>query len=277
MKKTELYNNLPKELIDKTKLRPGETVSYKLVGIGANPMDPSRMAIPSLKNVPSVDQIWDSATETYVDIAPVRSVDPDGKHNFHSIYFYGSSGGIMVLHGGRAVDQEIHSYLSLCNYNKSNQGRDTSKEAIFELVDETVKSETERRSRNIKREALNAAADLNPEDVRDYIASMGLDDTGKIDVLRNKLEEMADKTPQQFMELINNKQAIMKASVNRAISKGVILFNAEQSRFMWPNGEVILTVSRTTGGNNVDELVSYCVSNAKGEKVYNTINAKGKK
>jgi c-di-AMP phosphodiesterase-like protein len=106
---------------------------------------------------------------------------------------------------------------------------------------------------------------------------MGLDDTGKIDVLRNKLEEMADKTPQQFMELINNKQAIMKASVNRAISKGVILFNAEQSRFMWPNGEVILTVSRTTGGNNVDELVSYCVSNAKGEKVYNTINAKGKK
>jgi hypothetical protein len=277
MKKTDLYNNLPKELIDKTKLRPGEIVSYKLVGIGANPMDPSRMAIPSLRNVPSIDQIWEPSTETYVDIAPVKSVDPSGKHIFHKIYFYGVSGGILVLHGGRAVDQEIHSYLSLCNYNKSNQGRDTSKEAIFELVDEAVKSETERRSRNIKREALNAAADLNPEDVRDYIASMGLDDTGKIDVLRNKLEEMADKTPQQFMELINNKQAIMKASVNRAISKGVILFNAEQSRFMWPNGEVILTVSRTTGGNNVDELVSYCVSNAKGEKVYNTINAKGKK
>lgn len=277
MKKTDLYNNLPKELIDKTKLRPGEIVSYKLVGIGANPMDPSRMAIPSLRNVPSIDQIWEPTTETYVDIAPVKSVEPSGKHIFHKIYFYGTSGGILVLHGGRAVDQEIHSYLSLCNYNKSNQGRDTSKEAIFELVDEAVKSETERRSRNIKREALNAAADLNPEDVRDYIASMGLDDTGKIDVLRNKLEEMADKTPQQFMELINNKQAIMKASVNRAISKGVILFNAEQSRFMWPNGEVILTVSRTTGGNNVDELVSYCVSNAKGEKVYNTINAKGKK
>lgn len=277
MKKTALYNNLPDEVIAKTKLRPGETVSYRLVGLSANPMDPTRLAIPSLKSVPSIDQIWDPVSESYVDIAAVKSVDPDGTHNMHRIYFYGNAGGVITLHGGRAADQEIHSYLSLCNYNKSKDGRDETKEPIFELVDETKRSEVERKSRNIKREALNAAADLSADEVRDYIAALGMDDSGKIEVLRNHLEEMADKVPTQFMELISNKQAVMKATINRALAKNAIIFNPEQSRFVWPNGEVILTVSRTTGGNHIEELVSFCVSSAKGEKVYSTISTKAKK
>jgi len=277
MKKTTLYNNLPDEVIAKTKLRPGETVSYRLVGLSANPMDPTRLAIPSLKSVPSIDQIWDPVSESYVDIAAVKSVDPDGTHNMHKIYFYGNAGGVITLYGGRAIDQEIHSYLSLCNYNKSKEGRDVTKEPIFELVDEGKRSETERKSRNIKREALNAAADLSADEVRDYIAALGMDDSGKIEVLRNHLEEMADKVPTQFMELISNKQAVMKATINRALAKNLIMFNPEQSRFVWPNGEVILTVSRTTGGNHIEELVSFCVSSAKGEKVYSTISSKAKK
>lgn len=277
MKKTSIYNNLPDEVIAKTKLRPGEVVSYRLVGLSANPMDPSRLAIPSLKSVPSIDQVWDPVSESYVDIAAVRSVDPDGTHNMHKIYFYGNAGGILTLYGGRAVDQEIHSYLSLCNYNKSKEGRDDTKEPIFELVDENKRSEVERKSRNIKREALNAAADLSADEVRDYIAALGMDDSGKIEILRNQLEEMADKTPAQFMELISNKQAVMKATINRALAKNAIIFNPEQSRFVWPNGEVILTVSRTTGGNHIEELVSFCVSSAKGEKVYSTISTKAKK
>lgn len=277
MKKTALYNNLPDEVIAKTKLRPGETVSYRLVGLSVNPMDPSRLAIPSLKSVPSIDQIWDPVTESYIDIAAVKSVDPDGTHNMHKIYFYGNSGGTITLYGGRAIDQEIHSYLSICNYNKSKEGRDETKEPIFELIDEGRRSETERKSRNIKREALNAAADLSADEVRDYIAALGMDDSGKIEVLRNHLEEMADKVPTQFMELISNKQAVMKATINRALAKNAIVFNPEQSRFVWPNGEVILTVSRTTGGNHIEELVSFCVSSAKGEKVYSTISTKAKK
>jgi ribosomal protein L20 len=183
----------------------------------------------------------------------------------------------MILYGGRAVDQDIHAYLMLCNYNGANPNRDTSKEVIFELVDEGAKSENERRSRNVKREALNAAADLSADEVRNYIAAMGQDDTAKVDILRNKLEEMADKDPHGFMELINNKQAAMKATINRAINKGVINFEAEQSRFTWPNGEVILVVSRTTGGDHIEELLGYCVGSPKGEKVFQTIQSKSKK
>lgn len=277
MKKTKLFNNLSPELIQSTKLKPGEKVVYRVNGIQRNPMDPTKFAIPSARNVPPIDQIYDEKLGEYVDIAAVKSTDPEGNHTFHEIFFYGNQGGMLVLSGGRGADQEIHSYLSLCNYNSSNPNRDTTKEPIFELVDENARSAKERIHRNLKREALNASADLTADEVRNYIAALGQDDTRPLEVLRNELETMADNDPKGFLELVNNKQASMKAILNRALVKGVILFDHEQSRYTWPNGEAILTVARTTGGEPVEELISYCVSSAKGEKVFTTIQSKAKK
>lgn len=277
MRKTELYNSVSPELLKPTKLKPGEKVVYRILNIEKNPMDPSRWALPSIVSVPPTDQIYDKAKEEYVDIAAVKSVDTKGKHKFHEIYFHGSLGCTMVLHGGRAADQELHSYLSLCNYNASNPNRDTAKEPIFELVDENARSEKERKNRNLKREALNAAYDLSTDEVKNYIAALGQDDTQPVEVLRNQLETMADNDPASFLELINNKQASMKAVINRALSKGVILFDHESSRYTWPTGEAILTVARSTAGDAADELVSFCVSSAKGEKVFQTIQSKSKK
>lgn len=276
MRKTELYNNLPKELLESTKLKPGETVVYRLHDLPEHPFIPGKKAIPAIRQVPVTDQIYDPKSETYIDIAAVRSVDSKGDHTFHDLSFTISSAGELRLVGGRGSDQEIHSYLSLCNYNISNPNRDNTKDAIFEFVDEGAKSDVERKQRNIKREALNAAADLTAEDVRNYTAALGRDDSGKLEVLRNHLEDMADKNPSDFLDLIGNKQALMKATINRALNKGVIVFNEEQSRFSWPNGEAILTVARTTAGDNVEELISFCVSSAKGEKVYQTIQSKAK-
>jgi hypothetical protein len=276
MKKTELYNQLSDKLVKSTMLKPGQSVTYRLTNIQKSSLDPTRLAIPAAKNVPATDTIFDEEKGEYVDIAAVRAVDGQGNHTFHEIFFYSNMAGHMILQGGRAVDQEIHSYLSLCDYNASKPNRDTSKDAIFELVDEEAKAEKESRTRNIRREALNAAADMSAEDVKTYAAAMGKDDTKAVSVLRNELEEMADTNPQDFLNLINNKQAVVTATVNRAIKKGVILFNQEQSRFEWPNKEVILVVART-GSDAIDEFVSFCTSSAKGEKVFQTIQSKTKK
>ena len=275
MKQTKLYNAISKSLLDKTKLKPGQTVTYKLHNITTAPMDPSRLAIPTYKNVPPIDQIWDEEKQEFVDIACVKSFDAQGNHTFHEILFTRAQAGHLILHGGRAIDQEIHSYLQLCNYNATNPNRDTTKEIIFEEVNEEAKAETLTRSRNKRREALNAAADLNVDEVRNFSAALGKDDTRPVAVLRNELEELADQDPQAFLDLIGNQQNAMKATINRAIKKGVIIYNEEQSRFEWPNKEAILTVAR--GTEAVDELVSFCVSSTKGEKVYQTISSKAKK
>jgi len=275
MKTSKIYNNLPAELLTKTKLKPGQTVTYKLVNMSPIPMDPSRLAIPTIFEIPPIDQIYNEKTGEYYDIAALKSVDAQGNHTYHPLYFTRQGAGHMTLVGGRAQDQEIHSYLSLCNYNASNESRDTSKEALFELIDEEAKAEKQARTRNIKREALNAAADLGTEEVRDYAAALGKDDTRPVKVLKNELEELADSDPQAFMDLLGNKQLVMKATINRAVKKGVILFNSEQSRYEWPNKEAIFTVAR--GTEAVDELISFCISSPKGEKVYQTIQSKAKK
>jgi hypothetical protein len=276
MKKTEMYNQLSEKLIKETMLKPGQSVTYRLCKIEKDPFDPNRLAIPAVKGVPVIDTIYDEEKGQYVDIAAVRSVDGQGNHLFHEINFYSNMAGHMILTGGRAYDQEIHSYLSICDYNASKPNRDETKEAIFELVDETKTAEKESRTRNQRREALNAAADLSTEDVKTYAAALGKDDSKAVSVLRNELEEMADKDPAAFLDLMNNKLAVVTATVNRAIKKGVILFNQEQSRFEWPTKEVILVVART-GSDAIDEFVSFCTSSAKGEKVFQTIQSKAKK
>jgi len=277
MRKTNLYNGVSESLVKKTMLKPGEQVVYRLYNMQKNPMNPEKIAIPSAKNVPPVDTIWDEEKGEYVDIACIKSVDAQGNHNFQEIFFYGNMAGHLILQGGRAFDQEIHTYLTLCDYNASKPNRDTTKEIIFERVDEEVKAEKESRTRNIRREALNAAADLTPEEVKDYAAALGKDDSKPVKVLRNELEEMADSQPEDFMSLINNKQAVMKATINRALKKNALVFNEEQSRFEWPNKEAILTVARTTGSDAIEELISFCISSAKGEKVFQTIQSKAKK
>lgn len=258
-------------------LKPNEQVMFRVSGIQQNPMDPTKWSIPAAKNVPPIDQIWDEEKQEFIDIAAVKNFNSEGDHTFHEIYFYGNQGGHLILRGGRAIDQELYSYLTLSNYNGSNPNRDESKEIYFTLVDEKSKSEQEIKVRNLKREALNISSDLSADDVKNYIAAMGQDDNRPITVLRNDLETLADNDPKSFLELVNNKQAVMKATLNRAIKKGIIVFDEEQSKFSWPNGEVITVTARTTGGDAVEDLLAYCVGNAKGEKVFQTIQTKSKK
>jgi uncharacterized protein (DUF1778 family) len=276
MKKTKLYNHsIPEEVIKKTLLKKGEVVRYRLHNIGRSSLNPNMLAFPVSKNVPPVDSVYLPEEGMYVDIAAVRSVDAQGNHTFHEIEFRGSQAGQLILTGGRANDQEIHSYLSLSDFNASKEGRDETKEPIFEKVDEEAKAESLSYSRNLKREALNSAADLSVDDIRNYIAARGGDDTRPIKVLRNELEELADADPQAFMDLLSNTTATHKATLQRALTKGAIMFNAEQSRYEWPNKEPILTVAR--GDDAINELVSFCISSPKGEKILQTISSKSKK
>lgn len=277
MKKTKMFNNISPELLAPTLLKKGEQAIYKIVGIQPDPMNPGKWSMPAAKNVPPTDQIWDETKQEYIDIAAVKTFDQEGNHTFHDIFFYGNQGGHIILRAGNAVDQELHSYLMICNYNGSNPNRDTTKEIYFELVDEKAKSIAESKVRNLKREALNASADLSPEEVKTYTAARGQDDTRPVEVLRNELENLADVDPKAFLDLIENKQAIMKATLNRAVKKGVIVFDEQQSKYSWPNGEVITIVARSTGSDAVEDLIAFCVSNAKGEKVYQTIQQKSKK
>lgn len=276
MRKTDLFNNVSDSLLEKTKLKKDEIVRYRIISTARHPLT-GEFIIPSAVSIPATDEIWDQELQEFVNIAAIDRISPDGSVSFENIWFYGSDFGILTLAGGSAKAQNLHSYLALSNYNASNPNRNTQVEPFYELMDENAKSETERKTRNLKREALNIAADLSIDDVKTYIAALGKDDTRKVEVMRNELEMFADRFPKEFLELMDNKQATLKAVINRALNKNIITFDVEQSRFSWANGEVIVTVSRSTQGDNVEDLLTYLISSTKGEKILQTIQSKLKK
>jgi hypothetical protein len=277
MRKTEEYNNLSEKKIKSATLKRGEIAVFRSAAIQRHPFMPEEVVIPTYQGVSPVDQIWDEELQEYVDIAAIKTVKPGGEPEFHEIAFTKIGAGHIILKGDSAGDREIYSFMFLSNFNGSNPDRNTDSPIMYTMIDEIKKSEVERKGRNFKREALNIAADLSADDVRVYSAALGRDDSRSLEVLRNELELLADRDPQGFLELVNNKQSTMKAIINRALLKGVLSFDNERSMFTWPNGEVILTVARATGQDAVDELIAFCISSAKGEKVYQTITAKSKK
>jgi hypothetical protein len=273
MKKFENVNAVSPALLDSTKLKRDESKIFVLANISEHPWT-KELIIPSGLSIPSFDQIFDDEKNDWVEIAAINRLDKQGNHTYHEITFFGQSAGRIILTGGRGADQEIYSFLKLSNYNGSNPHRDVSKPIYYYEVDETKKAEVEEKRRDLKREALNAASDLSAQDVRDFVASIGIDDRQDLKILRNKLGEMADKNPQDFLDLLQNKIAVIKASVNRAIRDGQIIFDTAASKFSWTHGEEILRVPRAEDA--VDELAGYLATNPKGEKILQTLRSKKK-
>lgn len=271
MKVTKLYNKLPESLIEKTKLKKGEKAVYRLVNLQKDPMNPDRWAIPTSVRVKPIDDIYDNETQEYYSIAAVKSVSANDEHVFHDIFFTKSNAGLIELEGGRATDQEIHTFLYLADYRANKEGRDATKEALYELVDEKKKADESRKVRSMMRDALNAAADMKPQEVKDFIAALGRDDKRDLGILRDEIEVFAQQNPKEFLETFNNKQNPMKATLKRALDKGVILFSDEENKFSFADGEVICVVARSTGNKHIEGLLAHCISGKKGEAVYQRI------
>ncbi len=281
MKLVKHFNNLSPELLATTKLERDQVVKYRVhtVGVGKRkmtPLMPMVPAIPTAKNVPPTDQIYDQYKKEFVTIGAIRNVKSNGNPGFYDLTFRRTSGGMIILKGGRVADSEIHSYLMLTDYNGSKVDRDTSKPILFYFVDENKIAEDNSAARKALRIALNTAADLSEDNVRIFTAARGLDDRRKLSVLRDELEAFAAATPVKFMEFISSAQTTVNAVVQKAIKNGKIKFNAEQSRYEWPTGEPILTVART-GQDAVEEFALWLKSDIRGEKVFQLLNVSDKK
>lgn len=278
MKVLKHFNALSEELLATTKLKKDQIVKYRVhvVGVGkrrTTPLMPMVPAIPVSKNVPPSDQIWDDKKGSFVTIGAIRNVKSNGNPAFYDLTFRRATAGIITLRGGRAADQEIHSYLMLCDFNGSKVDRDPSKPILFHLIDESKIAEVKSEGRKSLRVALNTAADLSEDDVRTYVAARGGDEKRPLKVLRDELEAFAEAQPDKFMEFIANAQTTVSAVVQRALNSGKIKFNGEQSRYEWTNGEPILTVART-GNDAVEEFALWLRSDLKGEKVFQMLNTK---
>ena len=271
MKKHQDWNDISKESMP-PKLKRGEKAVYRILGIKGDPSRPETFKIPSAVNVPGKDRVYDSTKDEYVDIANIKSIAVGGKMKCHSVWFQKEFNGVLILDGARRDDAEIYEYLELCNYNASNANRSQDVKAIFERVNPTAQAEKKRQTRSTRRQALNVAAEMNAQAVRDFAASMGWNDKQELVVLRDLVEDYADANPTDFIKKSKNKQNSLSALINRANKSGVIKFDARSNGWKWADSsEVICNVAR--GTDRVEGLVVHITESKNGPEVIKTLQS----
>ncbi len=271
MKKHLDWNNISKESMP-PKLKKGEKAIYKILGIKGDPSNPETYRIPSAVNVPGKDRVYDSIKEEYVDIANIKSVGVGGKMKCHNVWFVKEYNGTLILDGSKRDDSEIYEYLELSNYNASNENRSEDVKPIYARVNPTATAETARKTRTTRRQALNVAAEMSASDIRDFSALMGWNDNQDLVILRDLVEDYADKSPSEFIKKSKNKQNSLSALINRADKASVIKFDGRSNGWKWADSnEVICSVAR--GTDRVEGLVVHLTESANGAQVIKTLQS----
>lgn len=255
--------------VKKYKLKPDDVKIFKILTTKRDKHYPDRPMIPAAVIVPSKDIIIYNGEP--VEIACIKTTKAKGVPVLHELWFLKESAGTITCRGGNVADQQKYEYLMLCNFRKNNPDRDPTKRALFELLDPKAKATEERATRTERLRAMKYAEDMERDEVMTFSAASGWDVDDE-DVLRNRIESMAESDPLGFLARATNRHNNIKADIKRALDKQVISFDAQASSFSWSsNGELITNVPRSTKGSHLDGLLNFIINNERGESVYDEI------
>ena len=268
MIKTKNYNNIE----DVPTLKRNEVKAFQYYGIKDDPLNAGQVSMPSVIIVPNKDRVFDPKRNDYVDIAAIKTIGIGDKPAFAEIKFTKQNRGKLILKGSVPVEKEVFEYLSISNANASNPNRDTSVRPLYELVNPAAEAKSKRQTRSLRREAMNVAAELSGSEVREFVSSLGKDETRDLSVLRDELETLAEATPKDFIKLSKNSNKSYAANIKRAIDKKIISFDRETNTFTWAaTDETIVQVPRSSKLGHLEGFTNFVLSNKNGENIYQEI------
>lgn len=258
--KASYYNNLPKALVKS--LKKDEIVMYRLTEIKPDPHNEGRQLMPASMNVPPSDEVYDEKSETYIPIAYITKVDPNGEAVFGDITFEARNAGFIILKGSNPSHAKIYQYLELSNYNASNKNRATGKSAFFKRVDEEADAKAKRETRRADFEAMDTAINMTSEDVNFVASALGMNMKYSEAVLRNQIEEYAQKNPKKFLAVASQKTNKVEALLREAVKLKILRHSADSSKFGWSDkAEALFTYKKTTGSKPYREFAEHLQAN----------------
>lgn len=257
-----LFNQISDEIKPKP-LKKGETALFEVEGT------------PRDVNVPNIDTIWDPGKQDYVQIALIKSFNQMGQANLDTFWFSGKSRGKLILTGGKQFDDKLYQYLMLSNYNGTNPNRDTDKKVLFRQVKPELEAQARRAERAMRRAAVDVVSAWTDEQVTAYWVTKGVTvRPADIDVYRDKLEDIAEKRPEDFYREDKSAPQVnegeMADTLKLANKKNLISFDKESATWLNKDGEAITTVSKKVGAQ-YKEFVEFCMSSEEGQSVYEGI------
>lgn len=146
---------------------------------------------------------------------------------------------------------------------------------IFSRIDENAAAKTARSERSERLKALNAAQEMTDADLVDFADAMQWDSAESYEVLRNKIEELADTNPIYFNDLVQSKAVEYQALIKQAMNKDLISFNHAEYKFVWSGNQQVITALSPTGtGNELQKLSEWMqTSGNKGDDLYKKLKS----
>lgn len=214
------------------------------------------------------------------EVGLVDKVDRDGKpESFHRIRVLDREKGIkefeLVDENGHEKYDEIEQVMFLLIHPKLKGGQyqDKSKGSVFELIDEKANAKASSDRRQHKKKALAIAVDMDEKKAREFADAMMWDSTEDFEILKNKIEELAETTPEFFNDLVNGKNMEYQALVKRALDKRVISFDPADYAYLWTsNQQKFANLNPTGEKNEVEKLSEWLqVGGQKEQEIYKKI------
>lgn len=274
------YNNLSPELrarINKDREIVGDTVKYKFYIAKKNP-DGQRLAAgeylyPAVYTLsPVTYNILDPGDKIYKLIGMATGITKYGEAEevtMARVSVTERQAGILTLDLKTMEHAAAFEYLQMHPKFEGGMFRDKNIPAMFARVDDLKEARTKLKQRELRSTALQFATRMQEKDVRDFAAAMNWNELEDLDMLRDKLTDLADKDPVFFQKFIDDPLLESKAVVRRALDANIIAWIPVENKFVWvSNGTTIAMLERGEGDEYMDKMAHWFRAHKNGDEVY---------
>lgn len=287
-----IYNDLSPKLREKLETRIdsfGRFVRYKFNLARPNP-DPQKyngdIIYPSQYNLHPVQwKITDNEEDRkdkqkVKNIGVIEKTERDDRGNLQYRYLgvriTDIERGVKIFDMEKEEDRTMVAALELQPKNGSGLFPNPQMVSIFSRVDETKYAKEKRAERSARKKALDAAEDMTEKDIIDFADAMTWDSTEELTLLRNKVEELAESTPELFNDLISGQKIKYQAIIKKGIDNKILSHNTSEGSIAWAStGLQIISLGLGSGAKtDVERFAEWFLeSGAKGDLAFKKLKS----
>ncbi len=232
------FNKIPKELLPQ--LPPAGTVVA--FNISQFTLDKGIKRFSEHLTLKPQSAFVHPETNEIIPIALISSTDDKGSvATFFKIVTHPQrNGGCYRLTIGHDENSnDIYRFMMLSSQNGSNTMRMESEDIVYTYHDAIGDAQANSAARKAKREALVFVDKLKDTELNDIALILDIP-TGDPDVMRDAIEDYADKDPMGFMVKVNNDDAEITALIKKALKLDVVYRDDVDLRWRKDNSKIFV-------------------------------------
>lgn len=253
LRKTDYYNQIPEHLIPREP-KKGEVIMYELVvdksAVEKDKTQGNVLPLPSCVWIPCTSTCYDAKNNEYIPIALIKGILKGGEVDFHRRELRPNVDGVYVTitYGSSSANNDLYYYMELASFVGAD-GKETPSNTplMFRKVEPDKEANRKREDRKIRKQAMDIAEAYDTLELNRAALLLGFySSTTDESIIRDKVEEFAEKYPEKFFErVVNDKHGTTKATILHAMQVGVV--KIQDNAFVWADSKAaICTLSSNT-------------------------------